>query len=67
MRNKCFKLFYFAHFLFFNLNLTFAVYVKLRNSLNTQKKKGSIYHAITVRLARQVRLIIKEDFFFQLL
>ena len=41
IHNNCFELFYFAHFLFFNLNLTFAVYVKLRNSLNTQKKKGS--------------------------
>ena len=72
IHNNCFELFYFAHFLFFNLNLTFAVYEKLRNSLNTQKKKGSSiqtlhcdkYQAIIIRLARQARLIIKEDYFF---
>ena len=39
IHNNCFELFYFAHFLFFNLNLTFAVYVKLRNSLNTHRRK----------------------------
>ena len=75
IHNNCFELLYFAHFLFFNLNLTIAVYVKLRNSLNTQKKKGSSlqtlhcdkYQAIIIRLARQARLIIKEDYFFQFL
>ena len=75
IHNNCLGHFILLIFLFFNLNLKFALYVKLRNSLNTQQKKGSSlqtlhcdrYQAIIVRLARKARLIIKEDYFFSII
>ena len=72
-----FEPFYFAHFFIFQPESEVCPihHAKLRNSLNTQKKKGSSlqtlhcdrYQAIIVRLARQARLIIKEDYFFSIL
>ena len=75
IHNNCLGHFILLIFLFFNLNLKFALYVKLRNSLNTQQKKGGSlqtlhcdrYQAIIVRLARKARLIIKEDYFFSII